>query len=236
LLRASALLVGEGKLKWTTPIKDILPEFHNVDPTVGNLTTVVDILAHRMGLSGEYQLTFQGDGDALLPADQLFPTIGQMTPIEPFRNKWIYNSWGYSLASAAIERLSWSTLNDYLYSTLFKPLGMTHTTTQPSFEKGGNIAKPYSSLKDMTPVHLKHHMVFIDTFFEGAGGAYTNLNDMVIWAQEFLRLAISEIDPSGLSPLKEISNILTGHIPIVSRLSGRDLTLWVGYAPSYLAL
>ncbi|KAJ5702809.1 Protein flp [Penicillium malachiteum] len=87
-----ANLVHESILSSDTPVKDILPDFHHKDPCLTNLTTVVDLVAHQTGLTGDISLTFPGDGEALLPADQLLPTFSQNVQVAPFRSKWVYSS------------------------------------------------------------------------------------------------------------------------------------------------
>ena len=202
-------LVEEQKLNWTTPIKDILPEWHNTDSAVTSLTTVVDCLAHRTGLPGDYQLTFQGDGDALLPKDQLVPTVNAMQPVTSFRGEWIYSSWGYAIAALVIERLSHSTLNDYLSREIYDPLNMLDTTTQPKFPAKANIAKPYAALSQGWPQPLSSRMMFKDTFFEAAGGAFTSVDDMLRWSS-----AIFEAKKNPNALLKQTDELLTSHISI----------------------
>lgn len=87
---------------------------------------------------------------------------------------------------------------------------MRITTTQPEFAHGANIAETYSSLDDGTPYHLKTRQVFKDTVFEAAAGAFTNVDDMLLWASAILN------GSSTLStPFKEIDNILSNQIPML---------------------
>lgn len=78
-------LVKDGLLTWETPVRDILPDFQHDDPVITNLTTVVDLLAHRTGLSGDLSLTFQGDGEALLPKGQFIRTFNNLDKVASFR-------------------------------------------------------------------------------------------------------------------------------------------------------
>jgi CubicO group peptidase (beta-lactamase class C family) len=47
---AIAILVEEGKLKWTTPVKDVVPEFRSNDDIIYTHSNMVDLLSHRTGL------------------------------------------------------------------------------------------------------------------------------------------------------------------------------------------
>jgi CubicO group peptidase (beta-lactamase class C family) len=51
-----ALLEQEGKLDWDDKVQDHLPYFELYDPLVSNMTTIRDLLCHRVGLG-----TFSGD-------------------------------------------------------------------------------------------------------------------------------------------------------------------------------
>ncbi len=56
---ALAVLVDEGKLKWTDRVVDKLPGFKMYDPYVTEHMTVRDLLTHRTGLG-------LGEGDLLI--------------------------------------------------------------------------------------------------------------------------------------------------------------------------
>ena len=47
---ALSILVKEGKLKWDTPVCDIIPEFRLSDPYTTRAFTISDLLSHRGGL------------------------------------------------------------------------------------------------------------------------------------------------------------------------------------------
>ena len=47
---ALALLHHEGRLDWSKPVRDYIPEFRLSDPVATERTTVLDLLCHRTGL------------------------------------------------------------------------------------------------------------------------------------------------------------------------------------------
>ncbi|KAJ5640986.1 Protein flp [Penicillium herquei] len=204
-----ANLVHEGVLSWDTPVKDILPDFHHKDPCLTNLTTVVDLLAHRTGLTGDISLTFQGDGEALLPADQLLPTFSQNLQVAPFRSRWVYSSWGYSIAGLIIEKLSGGSLDTYLQKHVYDRFMMERTTTQISHLNDENIAEPYATDSKAMPVHLQSGMIFENTLFEAAAGAYSSVDDMLNYSKSLLEAYSSDHAPD------ELNALLSGHIPIL---------------------
>ncbi|KAJ5559370.1 penicillin-binding protein [Penicillium frequentans] len=208
---AMANMVNDGLLTWETPVKDILPDFQHKNPCVTNLTTVVDLLAHRTGLTSDISFTFQGDGEALLPVEQLIPTFNNMNQVESFRGKWSYNSWGYALAGRIIEKLSRRSFHEYLKTHVYDKLGMENTTTRILSHLSGNIAKPYATDSKAMPIRLQSPMVFKDTLFEAAAGAYSNVNDLLTYSSSIL----AAYQVGGDSGLKEVKTLLSGQIPVL---------------------
>ncbi|KAK3937297.1 protein flp [Diplogelasinospora grovesii] len=208
---AIAKLVDEGRLTWDTRVKDILPEFHQEDPTVYELTTMTDILSHRCGLAGlgAMNMAFQGDGDMLLPKDSLFKVFGRFPVLFPCRQSWSYFVWRYSLAGAIIETVTKKSVKEYLSETIFKPLGIDDTTFSPGSLELGKLAEPFAGLSDG---------IFEDTFFEASGGMYSSTNDMMAWASEMLR-AINGTSKELVRSswvVKDVPSILSDHAAIAN--------------------
>ncbi|KAJ5730158.1 Protein flp [Penicillium malachiteum] len=204
-----ANMVHEGLLSWDTPVKDVLQDFAHKDPCVAKLTTVVDLLAHRTGLAGDISLTFQGDGKALLPADQLLPTFNQNDRVVPFRSEWVYNSWGYSIAGLIIEKLSGESLGSYLQKHVYNAFAMGNTTTQFSSLHSNNVAEPYATDSNATPVHLPSAMIFENSLFEAAAGAYSTVDDMLNYSTALLE-AYKNVHTSD-----KLQNLFSSHIPVL---------------------
>ncbi|KAJ5986314.1 Protein flp [Penicillium sp. IBT 35674x] len=204
-------LINDGLLTWGTPVKEILPDFQHKSPSVTNLTTVVDLLAHRTGLSSDISFTFQGDGEALLPAEQMIPTFNNMDQVESFRGKWSYNSWGYAIAGRIIEKLSNCSFHEYLKTNIYDKLGMENTTTRILSHHSGNIAKPYATDSNANSIHLQSPMIFEDTLFEAAAGAYSNVDDLLTYSASIL----TAYRDGGDSDLKELETLLSSQIPVL---------------------
>jgi CubicO group peptidase (beta-lactamase class C family) len=56
---AVALLHNEGRLDWTIPVRDYIPEFRLHDPVVSERATVRDLLCHQSGLPRHDGCIFQ---------------------------------------------------------------------------------------------------------------------------------------------------------------------------------
>jgi len=99
---AVALLHHEGRLDWTKPIRDYLPEFRLHDPVATERLTILDVLTHQSGLPRHDWVYLPGDR---APAELL----GLMRHLEPnrdFRTAYEYNNLGYNLIGLLIERVS----------------------------------------------------------------------------------------------------------------------------------
>ncbi|KAF4442638.1 penicillin-binding protein [Fusarium austroafricanum] len=101
-------LVDQGKVSWNTPVKQVLPEFEQINPFVEESLTISGILSHQSGLVGfgDMNMAFQGDGDMLLPKLSLFGLVKNFPAQFPLRPGWSYFVWGYALAGEVIQRLS----------------------------------------------------------------------------------------------------------------------------------
>lgn len=203
--------VNQGRISWNTTIKEILPEFKQIDPFVEKSLTISDILSHRSGLAGfgDMNIAFQGDGDMLVPKSSLFNLIETFPTQFPLRSDWSYFVWGYALAGEVIERLSGMDLASYIGETLLQPLGLNATTFDPDSVDDRKFAKPYAGLSDGTAFKLHKLQEFKDTFFEASGGLYSSVNDMMCWCKAML-----EALQSRSSIIKDPESMVSNHAPI----------------------
>lgn len=204
-----ANLVDDGLLSWDTPIKDILPEFQPKDSSVANLTTVVDLLAHRTGVNERLSLAIQGGGEMLLPKEQLMPIFNNLDQISSFRGDWVYNNLGYAIVARIIEKITRHPFKQYLKTHVFDRFGMNRTIVGVSSQH--NIAKPYMSYSNATPVELNSDLQFEDSLFEASGSVYSNIDDMLAYSASLL----DAYQAGGQSnSIKGLDTILSAHIPL----------------------
>jgi CubicO group peptidase (beta-lactamase class C family) len=125
---ALAILVDEGKLKWTDRVVDKLPGFRMYDPYVTAHMTVRDLLTHRTGLGlGEGDLliiptTNRGRADVVHALRYLEPRTG-------FREVFAYDNITYIVAGALVQAVSAETWEHFVEQHIFAPLGMTDSRT-----------------------------------------------------------------------------------------------------------
>ncbi|KAJ5861753.1 uncharacterized protein N7529_009063 [Penicillium soppii] len=210
-------LVDGGNFDWNTPVKEILPEFWNVDTTFACEVTIADLLSHRSGLNGnaEFRLASHGNGEVLLSPDQLFEAIKIMPCLAPIRSTWKMCPWGYSIAGHIVTKVTQQPLHEYLKDQIFGPLGMEATTLRPSFVEHTNLANPDTSLTNVDTNPLANRLQSEDTIFQGSCGAYSSVNDLLIWAKATLA-ASESIQIDAASTLKQIPHIVSNQIAIAN--------------------
>ncbi|MEJ8645020.1 serine hydrolase domain-containing protein [Streptomyces sp. MS1.HAVA.3] len=103
-----------------------LPGFSLKDPWVTDHVTTADLFSHRSGLpdhAGDLLEDLGYDQSYIL--DHL-----RLEPLTPFRSSYAYTNFGFTAAAEAVARAkgtSWQKLSE---DTLFKPAGMTRTSTE----------------------------------------------------------------------------------------------------------
>ncbi|KAH7007442.1 beta-lactamase/transpeptidase-like protein [Ilyonectria destructans] len=205
-----------------SPIQDILPEFKPYSPDLDGTVSVTDFLSHRTGLLGDMSVANQGDLDFLIHPAELLPTVANLETVALFRQNWIYNNWGYSVASTVIEKLTKKPFYDYINDAVVDPLGLHNTTTRPVSEQDANFAEAYMALADSTFHLLPRAFPFKGSIFEAAGGMYSTVNDMLKYAQAVLK---AERDPQS-SPLKNMGILQSYQLPGVVGLQGDNADLF----------
>src|SRR2546422_5528819 len=124
-----AELVGEGKITWDSKLSVLDPTFAMFDPWVTREITIRDMYAHRSGLP-------EHAGDLLedlgfTRAEILF-RLRYQHPGSSFGSHYAYTNFGMTaggIAAAKAYELEWETASE---EKLYKPLGMTSTSSRHS--------------------------------------------------------------------------------------------------------
>lgn len=136
---ALAILVDEGKLKWTDRVVDKLPGFQMYDPYATQHMTVIDLLTHRSGLG-------LGEGDLLIvPATtrsraDIVHALRYLKPVSGFREKFAYDNILYIVAGALVEAVSGETWEHFVENHIFKPAGMADAMTAYRIDAKDGVA------------------------------------------------------------------------------------------------
>jgi CubicO group peptidase (beta-lactamase class C family) len=144
-----ALLHDEGRLDWTQPVRDYMPEFRLNDAVATERVTVRDLLCHQSGLPRHDWMHFPGDRMAA-------EMLGLMRHLElsrDIRAAWQYNNLCYNVAGLLIQRLSGQSYEAFTRARLTDKLGMTVSFTLEDLEASADAAKPYMMHEDATAGH-----------------------------------------------------------------------------------
>ncbi|KAF2809390.1 putative D-aminoacylase [Mytilinidion resinicola] len=230
---AIAILVEEGKLSWSTRVKDVLPAFQPNDKIIYEQATITDLLSHRTGLERADAFWAQSSNNILLSRDQALSTINQLRAVTPFRAEYRYNNWGYEIAGRIIEKLSGKKFSQFLTEKIFEPLGMTRTFNDDSECHGAdNVAQAYMTFDDASPAHVPRPHMAEGTLMNPAGGIQSCVKDLLKYYGALMEAAKDQFDSGNTStegsPLKQVAPLLSSNIRTASRL--REQSYACGWA------
>lgn len=184
-----------------------LPGFAFKDPWVTDHVTPADLFSHRSGLpdhAGDLLEDLGYDRSYIL--DHL-----RLEPLTPFRASYAYTNFGLTAAAEAIARAKGTTWQKLSEDTLFKPAGMTHTSTEFS---------AYVNAPDRAVTHVKNadgtwspRFVRDPDAQAPAGGVSSTARDMSRWLR--LQLSGGTLDGKRIIPADTLART---HLPeIVSQ-------------------
>ncbi|GLV84026.1 serine hydrolase [Streptomyces lavendulae subsp. lavendulae] len=177
---------------WDAPLGDALPGFALKDPWVTAHVTAADLFSHRSGLPDHA-------GDLLEDLGYDRPYILghlRLEPLSPFRASYAYTNFGLTAAAEAVARahgVSWQKLSE---DTLFKPAGMTRTSTEFS----AYVHAPdraYGHVRNPDGTWSPRYVRDADAQTP-AGGVSSTARDMSRWLR--LQLADGTLDGKRIVP------------------------------------
>ena len=181
----AALLVDEGKLEFTRPIKEYIPWFKLYDEYATNRITLRDVFSHQTGLP-DVRVHIEMDKFSSIQ-EQRKEIVRKLRYIEPtcdIRTILQYNSTMYTLAAYLIGEVSGMLWEDFTTERILKPLGMnnTHFNKAKAYRTGNCSEFYYIDINNNEMKKLYHHDPNDDPDSynpNGAGGCMTSTaNDM----------------------------------------------------------
>ncbi|WP_423459356.1 serine hydrolase [Ottowia sp. VDI28] len=118
--------VGEGRVRWDSPMRELLPWFKLGNDDTNARLTVADLYAHRSGLPDHAGDDIEEMG---WPQREVLERL-RFQPLQPLGTHYAYTNAGLTAAAlgvAARAGTDWATLSE---QTLYAPLGMTRTTSR----------------------------------------------------------------------------------------------------------
>jgi len=178
---ALASLQAEGKLSLDDKLTKYIPTFRLDNKPAGEMTTVRDLLCHRIGFR-----TYQGDFtfyNTDLTRDQVIARMALVKAAYPFRSKWGYTNSAFDAAGQVITAVTGRSWESYIKDFIFAPLGMGNTlalsktmptalnrTVPHTIVDGRLTAIPYEQIDGLAP----------------AGSISSSVNDMSKWVMALL--------------------------------------------------
>ena len=171
-------LVEQGKVKLDAPVRTYLPDFATKDPSVAEQVTVLQLLNHSAGWSGDL-MDNTGDGDDAL--DKYVAKIADLEQVTPLGSVVSYNNASLSVAGQIIARIHGTTYEQAIKDLLFVPLGLDHTfffTNDIMTRRfaAGHRQDPDGSIHVARPWALPRGN-------SPAGGMSANAGDQIAWAR-----------------------------------------------------
>jgi CubicO group peptidase (beta-lactamase class C family) len=169
---AAALLHNEGRLDWTKPLRDYLPEFRLHDPVATERVTVRDLLCHQSGLPRHDWVWVPGDRTCA----EMLGVMRHLELSRDIRSEYQYNNLCYNVLGILIERLSGGSYEAFIRSRLTDRLGMTVSFTLDDLEASAEPARPYTVHED---TRLPAIRLAVGTI--AAGAINTSVADLANW-------------------------------------------------------
>jgi CubicO group peptidase (beta-lactamase class C family) len=170
-------LVEKGVLDLDTPVVKYIPDFKMADERYKDITVRM-LVNHSSGLMGNLvsnMLLFY-DPDTINYDDFLEHLSTQRLKADPGSFS-VYSNDGFTLAELLVERVTKSTLTNYIYENISKPLGLSNTKTPQSGFPRLQLAKTYYDTYEL-PADYSN--------FIGAGGLYSTAEDLCHFLDIFM--------------------------------------------------
>jgi len=188
---ALALLVDEGRLDWTKPVRDYVPEFRLHDPVATERVTVRDLLCHHSGLPRHDWIWIPGD----LSRAEMMGALRHLELSRDVRTEFQYNNLAYNAAGVVIERISGASLEEFIRTRLTDRLHMPVGLSAEDYAGASEPAVPY--LVERNDERRRSKFFPIPT--TAAGAIVTSISAIANWMKFLLAEGAFEGKPL-LSP------------------------------------
>lgn len=167
-------LVESGRIRFDTPVQEVLGRFRYPGITVGNL------LLHNSGLPDEIPDKKTLTSENIL--DRLYETALEAGPGE----RYCYSDPGFILLGLMVTALDGCSLEESFQSHIFKPLGMNHTSYHPKGELSAFVPEEYSEKRGWICGEVHDSKAYL-LGESGSAGLFSTLEDMMAFASAYIR-------------------------------------------------
>ncbi|KAK0616201.1 beta-lactamase/transpeptidase-like protein [Immersiella caudata] len=128
---AVVILVEEGKLRWDTLVRDVLPAFHPPDKTLQSQLNITDLLSHRSGMSWADNLVIGTENNILISGKDGMSHINPQSRLLSFLGQFSYDNLPPDLAGYVIEHVNDQPFSEFVQTRILDPLGLDRTFLKP---------------------------------------------------------------------------------------------------------
>jgi CubicO group peptidase (beta-lactamase class C family) len=167
------LLASDAKLSLDDDVRRHIPELHAFDRPI----TIRHLLHHTSGIRELSVAALKGRFEAEVAQASLLRTLYDQRELNFAPGvRHSYSNSNYTLLALIVERVSGQSLNDFLTTRVFKPLGMKNSYVQDDLRKiRANEAWPYSSGKGGPERALHIYQNY------GSTNLRSTADDMALW-------------------------------------------------------
>lgn len=173
---AVVLLQQDGKLNLDDPVRKYIPEL----PDYGKPLTIRHLLNHTAGLrdwGSVMALTGVGRGDRVISQAVALDVIYRQKYLDFAPGaEYSYSNSGYQLAAEVVERVSKQKFPAFVEERIFKPVGMTKSSTRDNYQR---IVPGRAQGYSRSGVQWQLNMPFMNVY--GNGGMLTTVGDWLKW-------------------------------------------------------
>lgn len=174
---AVMMLADEGRLSYDDSMVEHLPELAVYGPDI----SVRNLLQHTAGLPDVYGLLATRVSGRFPSNDDLLPALVDVgAPLFPAGQRFDYCNVCYDMLALIVEKVSGESFGSFLQKHIFTPLEMAHSTTYQC---------PEPEIAHRALGYRPHRRSFVEFDADslncilGAGGIYSNLEDLQRWNQ-----------------------------------------------------
>jgi CubicO group peptidase (beta-lactamase class C family) len=179
---ATLQLVQAGKLGLNDPLGKYLTDYPNKD--VATKVTIYHLLTHTGGTGDIFGPEFQAHRLELRTLDDYVKLYGDRPlQFEP-GSRWEYSNYGFILLGAVIEQASGQSYYDYVRDHVYKPAGMTRTSSEPEDQAVSDRSVGYTRMGGGAERPNTETLPYRGT---SAGGGYSTVEDLLKFANALER-------------------------------------------------
>ncbi|MEM0955477.1 MAG: serine hydrolase domain-containing protein [Pseudomonadota bacterium] len=172
-----AVLVGDGEVAWTDPVRQYLPWLQVYDEYVARQLTVRDMLSGTLG-------TWYNDENRLRryakDSRDILERGKAIKPKASFRSGFVYTNNMFIASGMLVEEVAGTSWNDFARERLWRPLGMASTTASADEAwASGNAAQGHRGKFNKLPKPQPYE--YCDEVCVPSGGVNTNAVDIAQW-------------------------------------------------------